>query len=160
MRVAVPANKTTQKLIASSKRRVLSPKSKRALQDIADADWSLIASRTQRMISTINLADTLADHLNPETSSRGLQLQRTHSNSFRNKKTKAFADDEPNVQTKSPTSPKQMLRKASPGSPKLTTRRARQRLLSVRSQERLLPVLGNNNAVEKDNTKERAVNEV
>ena len=44
------------------KKKILSPHSCRVLQDLADQDWQLIESRTQRAISELNDVGTVTPH--------------------------------------------------------------------------------------------------
>ena len=57
--------KTTKKRRrhASRKKKLLSPSSLRVLQDIADLDWQLIESSTQRTISELNDVEKLEENL-------------------------------------------------------------------------------------------------
>ena len=41
--------------VSRSRKKKISPKTKRALQDIADADWYLIASRTEELMSDLHI---------------------------------------------------------------------------------------------------------
>ena len=47
---------------AGRKKKILSPDSRRVLQDLADQDWQLIESNTQRTISELNNVGTAAPH--------------------------------------------------------------------------------------------------
>ena len=60
MQVTKTTNKRRRR--AGRKKKILSPNSRRVLQDLADQDWQLIESRTQRAITELNDVGTVAPH--------------------------------------------------------------------------------------------------